>query len=84
VSWYFIKKVKTVKERFTVKHEKAEDWAKAKNFIPLSGEICIYEFEGQPPKIKVGNGKDKIEDLPFISESENKAPIVQNGVLTYL
>ena len=61
-----------MKERLTLKHDIAANWAKAVNFIPLAGEIIIYDGiveEGnylEVPRLKIGDGKTKLNELPFI------------------
>ena len=66
-----------MKERLTLKHDIAANWAKAINFIPLAGEIIIYDGiveDGkyiEVPKLKIGDGKTKLNDLPFV-DSNNK------------
>ena len=61
-----------MKERIQIKHDIATNWAKAKNFIPLSGELIIYDgiIENgvyiEQPKIKIGDGVHKLAELPFI------------------
>jgi hypothetical protein len=57
------------------KIEAAQDWEKAKNFIPKKGQIIIYDGIKendqyvQAPKIKIGDGITPVTDLPF--ESNN-------------
>jgi len=48
-----------------IKREKAEDWAKAVNFIPKKDEIIIYDCE-DGTKIKIGDGVHKVNELDFI------------------
>lgn len=66
-----------MKERFQVKHDIAANWAKAKNFIPLPGEIILYDGilqDGvyiEQPRLKIGDGIHKLAELPFFSISEN-------------
>jgi hypothetical protein len=61
-----------MKERIQVKHDIAANWAKAVNFIPLAGELIIYDgvIENgnyiEQPKLKIGDGVHKLADLPFI------------------
>ena len=61
-----------MKERIQIKHDIAANWAKAKNFIPLPGELIIYDGiieDGvyiEQPKIKIGDGVHKLAELPFI------------------
>ena len=53
-----------------VKSDLASNWAKAKNYIPAKGVFIIYEYEDSPAKIKLGNGKDFVNDLEFIGATE--------------
>jgi hypothetical protein len=70
--------------RIAQKHDLPSNWEKAKNFIPLAGEIIVYLPEhGSDTKIKIGNGilnpnTNKIEgtninDLPFFGEAPSKS-----------
>ena len=53
------------------KIEAAQDWEKAKNFIPKKGQIIIYDGIKEndqyiePPRIKIGDGFTRVNDLPF-------------------
>ena len=53
---------KIYKGRISQKHDTSENWEKAGNFIPLAGELIIYD---DLRKIKIGTGFTKIKDLPF-------------------
>ena len=57
-----------VRGRVQSKSDTTANWNKAKNFIPLKGEICIYtDYYGEnTPAIKVGDGKTRIQDLGFL------------------
>ena len=44
------------------KIDTSQNWAKATNFVPLKGEICIYS---DLHRMKVGDGTTKIGDLDF-------------------
>lgn len=69
-----------MKDRLTIKHDIAANWAKAVNFIPLAGELILYDGVVENgnyieyPKLKIGDGKTKINDLPFVDSfrSEEK------------
>lgn len=52
-----------IKEQNLVKKDTAENWNKAKNFIPIENEVIIYT---DLDKKKIGNGKSKLNELPFI------------------
>lgn len=55
---------KTYQGRIVQKHDSSANWAKATNFIPLKGEIIIYNDLN---KIKIGDGTTKVNDLDFSS-----------------
>lgn len=52
-----------IKEQNLVKKDTSENWNKAKNFIPIENEVIIYT---DLDKKKIGNGKSKLNELPFI------------------
>lgn len=56
-----------VKENVIIKKDTKANWNKAKNFIPKEGDIIVYTDTGQ---FKIGNGKDKINYLPFLTNYE--------------
>ena len=58
---------KTIKTRIQSKHETEANWNKATNFVPLKGEIIIYDPDTtyDYPRIKVGDGKTNVISLKF-------------------
>lgn len=56
-------------EKIIIKQDSTENWNKAKNFIPKKGEILMYDGI----KLKIGDGKTKVSDLPFSTEQYNYA-----------
>ena len=54
-----------VKEQTLIKKDTSVNWEKAKNFIPGEKEIIIYT-DLLPFGTKIGDGKTKVNDLPFI------------------
>jgi hypothetical protein len=68
--------------RILMKTDTTLNWEKAKNFIPMPGEICIYSdgistntfnedgSQIRIPGIKVGDGSTLIKNLPFINGME--------------
>ena len=49
--------------RIQLKHDTPEHWSLAENFIPLAGEMIVYD--GDPVRYKIGDGVTKVNDLPF-------------------
>lgn len=53
---------KTFQGRIVQKHDTEANWKKATNFVPLKGELIIYDDLN---KIKIGDGTTKVNDLKF-------------------
>lgn len=51
------------------KHDIEANWIKAVNFIPLAGEIIIYDTDEyyNYVRYKIGNGMTKVNELPFVA-----------------
>lgn len=56
-----------IKEQTLIKKDTSINWNKAKNFIPKENEIIIYTDSNS---VKIGNGKTKVNDLPFVNNNE--------------
>ena len=58
---------KTVKTRVQHKHDSETNWQQAVNFVPLAGEIIIYDADtvNSTPRIKIGDGITLVNDLGF-------------------
>lgn len=65
---------KTFQGRIVQKHDIEANWKKATNFVPLKGEIVVYDDLN---KIKIGDGTTKVGDLAFT----NNLPIATKNVL---
>lgn len=75
---------KTVKTRIVHKHDIPSNWARATNFVPKQGELIIYDDRKLTintsgvvtnqnvvsPRVqyKIGNGVQKVEELPFVDD----------------
>lgn len=74
-----------MKDRVLIKHDIAANWAKAVNFVPLAGELIIYDGiveNGQyleSPKMKIGDGQHKLADLPFINIDGSSKDVTIQG-----
>ena len=56
--------------RLVQKHDTEANWNKAVNFKPKAGELIVYEVDTthNAPRLKVGDGKTVVFDLPFFFE----------------
>lgn len=68
---------KTLNGRIINKHDTAENWAKATNFIPKKGEIIIYDADASCTyqRMKIGDGSTLVETLSFTEEKITDAEI---------
>ena len=59
---------KSIKTRIQNKHDVAENWQSAVNFVPLAGEIIVYEPDAthNVPRVKIGDGVKTVNQLDFI------------------
>lgn len=89
---------KTLNTRIQQKHDIELNWNKAINFIPKIGEIIIYDVDenNSIPRIKIGDGINKINDLYFIGTKNQPQALklvdevtgktyalsIRNGILT--
>lgn len=73
-----------IESRIQFKRDTTENWNNARGFIPLAGEVIVYndyktikrEINGvvkdvNVPWIKIGTGNAYIQDLPFVEEDIN-------------
>lgn len=63
---------KRLKTRIVHKHDTEANWAKAINFVPMEGEIVVYDADDKNavPRFKIGNGTTNINGLAFKGEYE--------------
>ena len=61
---------KILNGRLVQKHDTEEHWNLATNFVPLDGELIIYDADATHsyPRFKVGDGVTKVGLLPFSNE----------------
>lgn len=63
---------KRLKTRIVHKHETEANWNLATTFVPLQGEIIIYDIDSTHTyeRVKVGDGKTLVSALPFIDANK--------------
>ena len=67
---------KTFQGRIIQKHDTKANWDKATNFVPLKGEIIVYD---DLKKIKIGDGATKGGSLAFINDLDTLATVAKTG-----
>ena len=61
------------KSNAIIKTDSAENWEKAKNYVPDKFTIIIYTYaEDMPPRIKIGDGIHTVNELSFLTNKEVK------------
>ena len=65
--------VKNLKTRVQHKHDTEENWQKAVTFVPLAGELIIYDADevNSTPRVKIGDGTTLVNDLGFTVSGGN-------------
>lgn len=58
------------KNAAVIKVDTESNWKKAVNYIPDKFTIIVYSYEDASPKIKIGDGLHKLNDLPFLNQKE--------------
>ena len=64
---------KTFQGRIVQKHDTEANWKKGTNFVPLKGEIIVYD---DLKKIKIGDGVTKVGNLAFINDNVSSTTII--------
>ena len=64
---------KTFQGRIVQKHDTEANWKKATNFVPLKGEIIVYD---DLKKIKIRHGVTKVGNLAFINDNVSSTTII--------
>lgn len=57
------------KSNAIIKVDTEENWNKAVNYIPDVFTVLVYKYENQSPRIKIGDGIHKVNELPFLNNS---------------
>ena len=63
-----------INARLQHKIDTQENWEKATNFIPLKGELIIYDIDANNAsrRIKIGDGITPVNDLEFVSAQSDE------------
>lgn len=71
---------KTFYSRQQQKHDVEENWLKAVNFIPMQGEIIIYDVDEMHSyeRMKIGDGYLNVNALPFFASDISSTQVLHN------
>ena len=63
---------KKINARIAHKHDIEANWLQATDFVPLAGELIMYDADpdNPQPRVKIGNGVDNINNLEFIYDKD--------------
>lgn len=58
---------KQILSRIIQKHDIEANWNKAVNFVPMRGELIVYDIDDTHlyERFKIGDGVTNVNDLPF-------------------
>lgn len=72
-----------MKARVSQLHKTETEWNKLVNFIPVAGEIIVFDPEPDKTynhvRLKIGDGTTKLIDLPFLIDPTIEA-IFRTGI----
>ena len=65
--------------RIQHKHDTEANWLKATTFIPMKGELIVYDVDATHDyeRIKMGDGITNVNALPFVYEPVTEADIME-------
>lgn len=57
--------------RLVNKHDTAANWARATTFVPMAGELIVYDVDStySYERLKVGDGTTLVNALPFVDDA---------------
>lgn len=72
-----------IKSRIVHKHDIEKNWLKATNFIPMKGEIIVYDIDENYnyERMKIGDGTTVVSSLQFVIDTitDNAIDDICNG-----
>ena len=69
---------KRIHGRSIQKHDIQVNWEKAVNFVPMAGEIIVYDRDENYDyeRLKIGDGKTLVNNLPFADNHKSQVQII--------
>lgn len=78
---------KNINSRIIHKHDVEANWMKAANFIPMKGEIIVYDVDDtcNYERFKIGDGVTLVSALSFVNEiiTDEKIDAICGGYIAY-
>ena len=74
---------KIINGRIVLKHDVESNWLLATGFTPMAGEIIIYDIDENYTyeRLKIGDGVQNVNELPFLTDSLLSKPKCTNITL---
>lgn len=71
---------KNINTRIIHKHDTETNWNKATNFIPMKGEIIVYDIDDtyNYERFKIGDGITNVNNLSFYGDNKNENANIQS------
>lgn len=75
--------VKKIDARIVLKHDTEAHWLLAENFIPLAGEVIVYDVDENYnyERQKIGDGVTTVNELPFQCELATEDEVLDALIL---
>ena len=75
---------KNINARIIHKHDTETNWNKAINFIPMKGEIIVYDIDDtyNYERFKIGDGITNVNNLSFYAYSKSEIDAIMGSYIT--
>ena len=75
-----------IKTRIVHMHDTEERWNKLTSFIPMQGELIVYDIDNNYSyqRFKLGDGKTTIINLPFVTDKVLESIIEEKNNIGYI
>ena len=74
---------KRLSGRLVNKHDTAAHWSNATTFVPMAGELIVYDADStySYERLKVGDGTTNVNALPFVDDALREELLSQIGTV---
>lgn len=76
----------TLNARVSHMHDVELNWNKCTKFIPMIGEVLVYDADDTHPyqRVKIGDGKTTVVNLPFLVDATVEDILFGDGATGYI